>query len=205
MKRRFWGKVLPTFCIISLVACLYPLSASALEAKTVTVTGHGTVLASADSAEIGFSLEGRGASPDEATQEAAKRWKTISKAAGALGTLRLESHCTYKDCTTGDYCVSRYYTLTTDKPSEAPSMAERLITSGASCVNPPLYLLKDRTEWEKKALTVAMADAEARAAICGAGGSLSVLFDQGNDLFFCYGNADGTVTVSCTVTLTYHR
>ncbi len=205
IKRPFFTKLIPAFLVFFLLGSLFATPALALEIETVTVTGRGAVIAPADGAEIGFSLEGRGASKDDAVRIADRSYEAVAKVAKALGTLRLESHCTYKDCSTGDYCVSRYYTLVMKKPQEAPIGMERLIATGAVCVNPPCYYLHNRSEWEKKALAIAIEDAEARAEACGAAEKPSALFDRGNDALFCCGNPDGTVTVTCTVTLTYRR
>ena len=207
MKQFIRIKLLPLLILISVWGnlLLLPSMAAESEAETVTVTGRGEVYAPADAAEISFSLEGRGVSPNDATEKAEELRKTVENCVSSRGTLRLESHCAFKDYTTGAHCVSQYYTLSVDKPKETPSLAEKLIEAGASCVNPPCYLLKNSREWEAKALTAALADAEERAKLCGAGERLISLRDGGSNLCFCCGNEDGTVTVVCTVTLTYRR
>ncbi len=205
MKRFCFTKPLIALFLVLTALTVGSLQAFAVEAEAVTVTGHGEVIAPADHAEISFSLEGRGISKEDAAKNAEKMESLVEKAVSSYGSLRMESYYTYKDCATGNFCVSSCYTLVTEKMGEVGGITEKLIASGVSFVNPVFYLLRNREEWEKQALTAAIADAEARAKVCGAGARLSELHDLGSEPFCCYGRQDGTVSVTCTVTMTYEN
>jgi len=185
---------------------LAALPCFAVQAESVTVTGRSELQVPADNVEIGFSVESCGNAKSESIKQSDTLSETVTKAVSSYGTVCRNAFYTYRDCNTGEYCTVCHYTLLSDQPKAVSVITDKLIAAGVSSVEPPQYGLQDRTTWEAKALTAAITDAEQRAKLCGAGNRLVALIDRRED-FCCYACRDcvcnGTVTVLCTVTLTY--
>lgn len=191
---------------LALVLVVFSLSSSlratAREIGRVSVTGRGRVTASADRAELYLSAEGRGQTEEEAIKIRDRKAAAIEKAAARYGTVSRTS-----SYVGGDGCGSCYtavfgYVLISERPNEITKAVDALLAAGASCVSEPCWLLTDPVRWEREALSQAIADAEARAAVCGAGDMLAVLHDRGS--YTVYGGGPlPTVTVEATVTAVF--
>ena len=180
----------------------------AATAETVIVTGRSELQAPADCVAISFSVETRSNDKKDATAQNDKLSQSVTKAVSSYGTVCRNAFYTYQDSCSGQFCTVSHFTLQSDRPKEAVAIFNKLITAGASSVEPPQYELSDRSAWEAKALTAAIADAEERAKLCAASGQPVALIDRRED-FCCYACRDGscnaTVTVTCNVTLTYRN
>lgn len=180
----------------------------AVRAESVTVTGRSELQVPADHVELGFSVESRGHTESEMLKQNETRCHGITKAVSSYGMVCRNAFYTYQDDATGDFCAVSHFTLKSDRPKDIPTITDTLIAAGASSVEPPQYSLRDSKACEAKALSAAIADAEQRAKLCGAGERLVTLIDRREDICWYACREDlcsGTVLIHCTVTLTYRE
>jgi uncharacterized protein YggE len=208
MKHFFRFKSIFILLLTVIFVGLTALPCFAATAETVVVTGRSELQAPADRVVISFSVETRGGTKEDATAQNEKLIQRVTKAASSYGTVCRNAFYSYQDGCSSKFCTVSHFTLQSDRPKEAAAIFDKLIAMGASSVDPPQYELSDRSAWEAKALTAAIADAQERAKLCAAGDRLMALIDRRED-YCCYacrdGSYDATVTVICTVTLTYRR
>ncbi|MBE6637615.1 MAG: DUF541 domain-containing protein [Ruminococcaceae bacterium] len=176
-------------------------------AKTVTphvrVTGHGRLEAKADGAEIYYSVEGRGATAEEARAACTKQATALERALSAMGMVRRTSAYTGYETPTSGYTTVYGFVLVTERPNEVDQIGKILVEGGASCVSEACYFLTDASTWEREALTLAIADAKARAAVCGAGDDCVAICDRGSTTQYSCGTKGAVVLIETTVTLVF--
>lgn len=208
MRHSFQFKSVFILLLTVVFAALTATPSLAASAETVVVTGRSELQAPADCVAISFSVETRGSTREDATAQNETLRQSVTKAVSSYGAVCRNAFYTYQDGCSGQFCTVSHFTLQSDHPKEATAIIDKLIAAGASSVEPPQYELTDRSPWEAKALTAAISDAEERAKLCAAGNRLMALIDRRED-FCCYacrdGACDATVTITCTVTLTYRR
>ena len=190
------------FCIFVSAVLACPVAAKATTPH-VRVTGRGRLEAKADGAEIYFSVEGRGASAENARASCAEQATALERALRAFGEIRRTSAYTGYDGQSSCYTSVYGFVMITERPNEVEQIGKILVDGGASCVSEACYFLTDASKWEREALVLAIADAEARAAVCGAGMHRVALCDQGSTTVYSCGTNRAVVIVETTVTVVY--
>ncbi len=204
MKKLF--RILLPLLITAAILSAGALSTSAASEK-ISVCGVGTVYADADCAELAFSLEGKADGLSQATASLDKRAGALIKTAEKYGTVTTESFFSFTDCD-GKTVAQRCYTVSVGDPSKLGELQDALIKGGASSVGSPIYMLKDKTASESAALTAAVNNAKAKAALLGASGEPSSLRELPSHFSacvpYCFPSGEGKICVEVKVILTYN-
>ena len=191
--------------IFALTLCM---SVAAAEPSRATVTGEGTVYAPADRFSISFSFESRGKDEGKVAEASQTLAASLKKELSSFGELTADGYYSFVS-PDGVITVNRSYTLTSKRVTEVSALTEKLIRLGVNCICTPVYSLTDPTEYEQKALKLAVDDAKRRAVTVGISGEPSSLRDLGEETNFCRFShtpeASGKVKVECRVILGYNK
>lgn len=191
------------------IAGLLPVFAEEEHGNRVTVIGNATVEAPADSAVIRFEIAGYSRTVKHAQAEADETLAHVREALGEYGTLTEEGFYTHEGYSGVRFCVTRCFSLVTDRVSEIEAIVSLLHDAGVSAVGEVSYLCRDTAPYEAEALKAAVADAKMRAAVLGCLGEPCGIRDMG--CFCCpysypHGKSDTpTVRVECSVEACFLR
>lgn len=189
-----------------LICCLSIIPVSAAEFKHASVSGIGRIQADADTATISFSVEGSGSDIKNAEKAVNDSVSKIEKVFSKDGKIKHEGFFSYTG-ENGNTYATKNLVLITEKPNSSKTITEKLIANGASSVCPPMYDVKDRSEWESKALKEAYDNAISRAKALGINSEPTSLRDLGSTPYCCYDfipTSNGKVCIECKIILVFN-
>lgn len=203
MKRFIISFVSITVSFLILITLIIPAAAADYTGvQTVTVTGRGILRVKADTATLSFGIETRDKDVLTAQTKNEKLTAEIKALASAFGCITDESYYSYEDPSTGIDTISRYMTLVTGRVNDIPALTDKLIESGASCVNCICYNVKNLAPFEYEVLRFAIADAENKAAGLGLKLNLTEITELGCYSYYdgsCGQNAGKQVVIECNI------
>lgn len=169
-----------------------------------TFSGRGEVLAPADRATVNFCVE---VSAKKEADAKKKSDSILSSLSERLGYIAEESYYSETDHISGRYTLSRCFTFTTDDVGAIYDITRQMTEAGVTGINGIWYSLSDTSAYEKEALRLAIADADAKAKSVDE----SFVLEEMNELGcfsgcggMCCGT-DGTVSVECNISAVYRR
>jgi uncharacterized protein len=152
-------------------------------ARSITVTGSGTVSAAPTQAGFDFGVSTRGKTAVEALAgDSAQMSKLIAalKGAGIPASAIQTSSVSLSPVTNADgsaivgYTASNTVSVSIDDLSRAGSIVDTAVAAGANQVDGPNLTVADQSKLYASALTAAVADARAKTNVLAAAGGLQV-------------------------------
>jgi uncharacterized protein YggE len=200
--------------------------------RTLTFSGSGSVELQPDTAVVGVSVHGAGASSDEAQGIASDKMNAVLQALRSLDTvhiadadLQTEGVNTSRDWEhEGRFVSDQSLSVTLHDPARAGAVMAAATQAGADSVDGPSFALAEQSAAYRDALRSALADARSKADAAAAAmgvrilGTTTISEDNGGGGPIMYAAADaagksasstpppvqmGPVTVSAQVTVTF--
>jgi uncharacterized protein len=148
-----------------------PGSAIAPSDRTLTFGGSGEVELQPDTAIIGVSVHGGGASSDEAQAEASDKMKAVLAALRSLGSVHIadadletQGVNTSRDWEhEGRFVSDQSLSVTLHDPAQAGEVMAAATKAGADSVDGPSFSLAEQSAAYRDALRRALADARSKA------------------------------------------
>jgi hypothetical protein len=151
--------------------------------RTLTFTGSGSVDLQPDTAIIGVSVHGAGASSDDAQSVASDKMKAILQALRALGSVRIaDADLETQGVTTsrdweheGRFISDQSLSVTIHDPAASGAVMAAATQAGADSVDGPSFSLDEQSAAYRDALRGALADARSKADAAAAAMSVHIL------------------------------
>lgn len=159
-------------CVLA-VLCLAPTASAQSPSRTISVTGEGTLAAVNDTARLGFSVEGRGATRPLALRKSSASLRRVLAAIRGLGVAD-------RDLRTRGMSVSRRrdrrgrrlpgyiarggLTAVVRDVKQTGRVIDAAVNAGAASVDGPSFFIDDPQALLRSALLVAFRDARSKAA-----------------------------------------
>jgi uncharacterized protein YggE len=208
-----------------------PTSAIAPSDRTLTFNGVGDVELQPDTAIVGISVHGEGASSDEAQGVASDKMTAILQALRSLSAVHIaEADLETQGANTqrdwehdGRFLSDQSLSVTIHDPARAGEVMAAATKAGADAVDGPSFSLAEQSAAYRDALRAALADARSKADAAAAAmgvqilGTTTISENNGGGSPIMYAAADaagksassappvqiGPVTVSAQVTVTF--
>jgi len=158
--------VLATFLLV-------PTASAQSPARTISVTGEGSLAAVNDAARLGFSVEGRGATRPVALRNSSANLRRVLAAIKGLGVadrdLRTRGVSVLRRRDRRGRRLSGYVarggvTAVVRDVKQAGAVVDSAVKAGAASVDGPSFFIEDPQALLRRALLVAFRDARSRAA-----------------------------------------
>ena len=139
--------------------------------RTLTFTGSGDVELQPDTAVIGVSVHGSGASSDDAQAVASDKMKAVLQALRSLGSVHIaEADLETQGITTsrdweheGRFISDQSLSITIHDPASSGAVMAAATQAGADSVDGPSFSLDEQSAAYRDALRRALADARSKA------------------------------------------
>jgi uncharacterized protein YggE len=164
-------------------ATAVPGSAISPSDRTLTFTGSGDVELQPDTAIVGVSVHGDGASSDDAQAVASDKMKAILQALRSLDSVHIaDADLETQGVSTspdweheGRFISDQSLSVTIHDPAHAGEVMAAATQAGADSVNGPSFSLAEQSAAYRDALRSALADARSKADAAAAAMSVHIL------------------------------
>ncbi len=185
------GKFLPLIAGAILCAALSCTSVCAFADQTIgdadlVVTGSASLEADADFCTFSGSIHTVADEKPDAARKCEEIAAEVSKVFSEYGTAtqcRFEVSPMYGQ--TG-FAADACFSFETDRTDSIPAIREKLLQTGLTYIDGPVYSCKEDAQYRAQALQMAIADAKAKAEALGAAGTL-VMVEETCCYPCCYG------------------
>ncbi len=173
------------FAFICLLATLLfvPVANAQEAARTISVTGEGTLTAANDTARLGFDVEGRGATRPIALRNSSAKLRTVLAALKGLGVadrdLRTRGVSVVRrrdrrGRKLPGYIASSGVSAVVRDVSQTGAAVQAAVDAGAASVDGPSFFIEDPQALLRRTLVVAFRDARSKAAELAAEAGLTL-------------------------------